>query len=126
MPVLIFASINGSKRQLFREDGTILDRGSVFDHFRLTSMAPDHGLNAVGNFWHLPALKHSAIAWRMDGLPKEQKIFLPGLLKATEALELARVATESCSAVASLMPSPIIFRVENLHEDPLIWEDDNA
>lgn len=119
MPLLLFGSTSSlpSQRMLYREDGSILDRGSIFDHFRLTYMAPDHRKHCVALFWHLPAHKHCVIAWRQDELPKEQKIIVPGLLSAIEALELVR-ATDGL--ISNAVPSPIIFRIENLHSAPMV------
>lgn len=127
MPTLFFGSMSSLgidqdlrpdpstlKRHLYRADGSIIPRGSIFDHFRLTYMAPDHGLHCVGSFWHLPEEKHCAIAWRENNLAKEQKVFMPGLLSAIEGLELAR------STFPISMPSSIIFRLENLHSSPLV------
>lgn len=123
MPLLFFGTMKSpegialtSKRALYRADGQVIPRGSIFDHFRLTHLAPKSQKHCVANFWHLPEEKHCAIAWRENHLAKEQKVFMPGLLTPTDGLELARETFDF------LIPSPIFFRLKNLHGSPKIYQ----
>jgi len=117
MPLFLFGSMSSdTSRELHGDDGRIFERGSIWDHFRLTGLATESDLHCVATFWHLPTYRHSCLAWRQDGYRKEQKVIVPGLLTWREALELSRVA------FPDVIPSPIIFRIAN-EDEALIYDD---
>jgi len=124
MPLLFYGRINERKRRLYSADLRPIET-SVFDSFKIRHLAP-YGPNVreLANLWWFDQRKHTAISWhdsRHDlqqphGIKaneslismKEQTVFIPGLIRQGEALEIMRT-----SFPRWLIPGPLSFRFNN-------------
>lgn len=98
MPLLYYRTHGG----LYTPKGPV--QSTVFDAFKIKSLAPAHGRKDIANFWHIK--KHSAFSWHDDD-GQEHTVFIPGLLTWREALIIAR------EEFKARMPSAIVFRLNN-------------
>lgn len=117
MPLLYYGLYGDDKKPQLYTPGMRRIETGVFDSFKLIGLAPRDELRAIANFWHWHDKKHTVISWHEETRCKyESSVFLPGLLKQADALELARVE------FPEIMPSPIIFRFFQDYDEALKYD----
>jgi hypothetical protein len=127
MPLLFYGRLHDGKRKLYSKDLREIET-SVFDNFKVRHLAPyGERVRELANLWWFEDRKHTAVSWnesRMDlnlphGVPanesifnlREQTVFMPGLIRHIEALEIIRVTFPKW-----LVPSPLVLRFNNQDE----------
>jgi len=123
MPILFYGTTAHSKKRCLHN--ALLDpmSGSVFDNYKIEGLAPylpEMDLSgpayAIANHWHLVDRSHTAMSWHHRRKGHEQTIIMPGFYDHIEFISLCRID------FGSVMPSPLIFRVNNEWE-PYAYHD---
>lgn len=123
MPLLFYGRLHHEeKRRLYSKDLVPIET-SIFDNYKVKSLAPYHKRSDLANLWHFTDRNHTAVAWnecRLDirqhrGIIAnetldfmEQTIFMPQLVDHMQALEIIRTEFPDY-----LVPGAIVFRFNN-------------
>jgi hypothetical protein len=123
MPLLFYGRLHhDEKRRLYSKDLAPIET-SVFDNYKVKSLAPYHKRSDLANLWHFVDRNHTAVSWnecRLDitqhrGIIAnettdfmEQTIFMPQLVDQMQALEIIRTEFPDY-----LVPGAIVFRFNN-------------
>lgn len=106
MPLLYYGKLPYAKgRRLYSSHFKLIE-SSVFDSFKVNSLAPLSARPYIANFWWIK--KHSAFSWHsIEGNNHEHTVFIPYTLDWRDALAISR------EHFKEIIPSSIVFRLTN-------------
>lgn len=107
MPLMYYGPLTPRQSRLVLTGPTIAYNDPDYRWARIEDVVPDDPRNCLASYWQWVDRKHTILAWRQNDWKADRVILLPGLLKLIDALTVAR------EAFPDIIPSPIVFRVEN-------------
>ena len=114
MPLLYYGPLTPRSSKSVITGPTLSLKGVDYSWAKVKGVVPDNPKHCDASFWQWVDRNHTLLAWRQDDWRADRVVLMPGLLKLVDALTVAR------ESFPTIIPSPIVFRVEN--KRPWLYE----